>query len=243
LIVVSPDHRLRLARGRAILPAIEAGQPAQPPATGHSFQEPSMLKLHSSLASPFGRKVKVAALFTGHSDRLEILMTDTMKADDPVRKANPLGKIPCLVLEDGTSLFDSRVICEYLDYDAGGGKILPTEWRARIAVKRLEALADGITDACILRLYEGRFRQPEKHEPAWIAHQTGKAERGLAELEANPPVATATPDIGVIAVACMLEWFELRFKGLSGGAYPRLSAFLKDLNAAVPDFSKTAPKA
>lgn len=201
-----------------------------------------MLKLHSSLASPFGRKVKVAALFTGHSDKIEILMTDTMKADDPVRKANPLGKIPSLVLEDGTALFDSRVICEYLDYDAGGGRILPTEWRARIAVKRLEALADGIMDACILRLYEARFRNPEKHEPAWIAHQTGKAERGLAVLEANPPAVSTTPDIGTIAIFCMLEWFELRFKGLSGGAYPKLSAFVKDLNAAIPALANTAPK-
>lgn len=200
-----------------------------------------MLKLHSSTTSPFGRKAKVAAYFTGFADKMEVLSADTMDPGDPLRKDNPLGKIPCLVLEDGSSLYDSRVIVEYFDHEAGGGKIFPTEWKARLATLKMQALADGIVDAAILKLYEGRFRPQEKHEPAWIAHQSGKVERGLAVLEASPPVATANPDIGVIAVACMLEWYEFRFQGLSSGQYPKLAVFVKEFNDKVPAFAKTKP--
>lgn len=202
-----------------------------------------MLKLHSSTTSPFGRKAKVAAHFTGFTDKMQVLSADTMDPADPLRKDNPLGKIPCLVFDDGSSLYDSRVIVEYFDHEAGGGKILPKDWKARLAALKLQALADGIIDAAILKLYEGRFRSPEKHEPAWISHQMGKVERSLAVLEANPPVASANPDIGVIAVACMLEWYEFRFQGLSSGQYPKLSAFVKDFNAMVPVFAKTKPHA
>ncbi|WP_284177868.1 glutathione S-transferase [Rhabdaerophilum sp. SD176] len=202
-----------------------------------------MLKLRSSAASPFGRKVKVAALFTGHADSLEMLPTDTMNPADPLRQDNPLGKIPCLILPDGSTVYDSRVIVEYLDHEAGGGKVIPAAWPARLAALKLQALADGITDAAILQLYEGRFRAPEKHEPAWIAHQGGKVERGLGTLEANPPVASATPDIGVISVACMLEWYEFRFSGLSSGNYPKLAAFAAEFNRLVPAFAKTKPHA
>ncbi|MHA4875487.1 glutathione S-transferase family protein, partial [Enterococcus faecium] len=82
--------------------------------------------------------------------------------------------------EDGLSLFDSRVILEYLDHRAGGGKIIPSDPKARFATLRLQALADGTTDAQILVLYEGRFRPVERHEPKWLDHQQGKVERGLA---------------------------------------------------------------
>ena len=121
--------------------------------------------------------------------------------------------------------------------------MIPAAWPARLAALKLQALADGITDAAILQLYEGRFRAPEKHEPAWIAHQGGKVERGLATLEANPPQASAKPDIGVIALACTLEWYEFRFKGMSSGKYPRLAAFLAEFNRLVPDFAHTKPHA
>ncbi|MFY8115487.1 MAG: glutathione S-transferase family protein, partial [Rhabdaerophilum sp.] len=162
---------------------------------------------------------------------------------DPLRQDNPLGKIPCLILPDGTTVYDSRVIVEYLDHAAGGGKVIPAEWPARLAALKLQALADGITDAAILQLYEGRFRAPEKHEPAWIAHQGGKVERGLGTLEANPPKASATPDIGVISTICMLEWYDFRFSGLSSGKYPKLAAFAADFNRLVPAFAKTKPHA
>lgn len=201
-----------------------------------------MLKLRSSPLSPFGRKVKVTALFTGHADKIEILMADTMDPNDPLRTDNPLGKIPCLVMENGTTLYDSRVIVEFLDHEAGGGKVIPADWNARLAALKMQALADGITDAAILQVYEGRFRKPDMHEPAWIAHQGGKVERGLAALENNPPIASARPDIGVIAVACMLEWYEFRFPGKLA-AYPKLLTFLSAFNTALPAFAATKPKA
>ncbi|MCA0399426.1 MAG: glutathione S-transferase family protein [Proteobacteria bacterium] len=200
-----------------------------------------MLKLRSSAASPFGRKVKVVATITGLLDKIEILAADTMDSNDPLRKDNPLGKIPVLILEDGATLYDSRVIVEYLDHIAGGDKVIPGAWDARLAALKLQALADGITDAAILQLYEGRFRKPDMHEPAWIAHQGGKVERGLSTLEAAPPRASATPDIGTIAVACMLEWYRFRFPGRLDN-YPRLNAFLADFNAAIPAFKETAPR-
>lgn len=202
-----------------------------------------MLKLRQSPTSPFVRKVRVAAHFTGFTDRIELLNADTMNPEDPLRRDNPLGKIPCLVLEDSTTLYDSRVIAEYLDHESGGGRIIPKDWAGRLATLKLQALADGIIDAAILQLYEGRFRKPDRHEPAWIAHQAGKVERGLAALEANPPAATAAPDIGTISVACMLEWYEFRFSGLSSGKYPNLQAFLADFNAKNPTFAATKPTA
>lgn len=202
-----------------------------------------MMKLRSSPTSPFGRKVKVASLFTGHVGTIEVISADTMNPDDPLRKDNPIGKIPCLVLADGTTVYDSRVIIEFLDHDAGGGKVIPQEWGARLAALKLQALGDGIMDAAILQLYEGRFRSPDKHEPGWIAHQGGKVERGLAALEANPPMASALPHVGIITIACMLDWLEFRFSVLSSGKYPRLQAFLAEFGRMIPDFAKTAPKA
>jgi glutathione S-transferase len=199
-----------------------------------------MLKLRSSTTSPFGRKIKVAALFTGQP--LEVLPSDTMDPNDPLRRDNPLGKIPTLILDDGTTVYDSRVIAEYLDFDAGGGKIIPAQWPARLHVLKLQALADGIVDAAILQLYEGRFRPTEKHEPAWIAHQAGKVERGLETLEANPPKATKTPDIGVISCACALDWLAFRFPMMMKDKYPKLHAFLAEFAALHPEFEKTAPR-
>ena len=132
----------------------------------------------------------------GLDHEIRIEPADTMNPGDSVRQQNPLGKIPALVLEDGTVLFDSRVILEYLDHRAGGGRIIPTAANARFAALRLQALADGIMDASILLVYEGRWRPPERHEPKWVDLQAGKVARALAALEAAPPALTATPDVG-----------------------------------------------
>jgi glutathione S-transferase len=203
---------------------------------------PEMLKLRSSPTSPFGRKVKVAALVTGHTSQIDVISADTMSADDPLRRDNPLGKIPCLILEDGTSLYDSRVIIEWLDHDAGGGKVIPLDWSARIASLKLQALGDGIMDAAILQLYEGRFREAAKHEQRWLDHQKGKVERGLQALEDQTPAVTTTPDVGTITIACMLDWLDFRFSTLAGGQYPKLSAFLDGMNRTMPHFRDTRPR-
>jgi len=132
------------------------------------------------------------------------------------------------------------VILEYLDHRAGGGKIIPAEPKVRFATLRQQALADGITDAQILVLYEGRFRPADRHEPKWLDYQQGKVDRGLAALEASAlPPANKMPDAGQIAVACMLGHRDLRFQGDWRKGHPKLVAWLDGFAAAVPAFNAT----
>lgn len=196
-----------------------------------------MLVLRSSPASPFGRKVKMAALELGLMDRIEIVAADTNDPSEPLRQQNPLGKIPTLVLEDGTTLFDSRVIVEYLDHLAGG-KIFPAG-EARFSQLRLQALADGIADAALLQVYEGRYRPEEGRNASWLAHQAGKVTRGLEALEAAPPTFPDRPRIGEIALACALGYLDLRFEGKWRADFPKLVAWLDDFAARVPAFEAT----
>lgn len=201
-----------------------------------------MLVLRSSPASPFGRKVKIAARLLGVMQRIEIVPANPNDADDPLRLQNPLGKIPVLVLEDGSTVYDSRVIVEYLDMLAGGGRVVPASGSARIAALTLNALADGIMDAALLRRYEILMRAENERSAQWIEHQTGKMERGLEHLEANPPKADDTT-IGGIAVACMLGYLDFRFAGEWRASHPRLVDWLARFDSAVPAFAATAPPA
>lgn len=196
-----------------------------------------MLVLRSSPASPFGRKVKMAAIELGLMDRIEVVAADTNDPAEPLRQQNPLGKIPTLVLEDGTTLFDSRVIVEYLDHLAGG-RIFPAG-EARFAQLRLMALADGIADAALLQVYEGRYRPEEGRNANWVAHQAGKVARGLEALEAAPPAFPDRPRIGEIALACTLGYLDLRFEGKWRADFPKLVAWLDDFAARVPAFETT----
>ncbi len=177
----------------------------------------------------------------GLDGEIRIEPADTMNPADSVRQQNPLGKIPALVLEDGTVLFDSRVILEYLDHRAGGGRIIPTEASTRFAALRLQALADGVMDASVLLVYEGRWRPPERHEPKWVDLQAGKVARGLTALEAAPPPSGATPDIGQIALACALGYRDFRFPGTWRADHPRLVAWLDEFARRVPAFAATKP--
>jgi glutathione S-transferase len=197
--------------------------------------------LRSSPASPFGRKVKIAAAVLGLSGEITVEMTDTTDPNDSIRKQNPLGKIPALVLDDGKVLYDSRVIVEYLDHLAGGGKVLP-QGPSRFDVLTLQALANGLMDASILQVYETRFRTEERRDQDWLAYQADKVRRGLAALEAAPPATLAdgeTPDAGQIALACALGYLDLRFEGAWRTEHPRLVAWLAAFEAAVPAYGKT----
>jgi glutathione S-transferase len=200
-----------------------------------------MLTLRSSPASPFGRKIRIAASVLGLEHDIEIEPAETTNPSDTIRKQNPIGKIPTLLLEDGSTLFDSRVILEYLDHRAGGGRILPPDPPARFAALRLQALADGILDASILLVYEGRWRPAERHEPRWIEHQAGKVARGLAALETAPPAPAVPPDVGQITVACALGYRDFRFGEGWRKEHPRLVAWLDDFAARVPAFAATKP--
>ena len=198
-----------------------------------------MMILRSSPPSPFGRKVKLALGILGLDNDVTIEKADPTDAGDSLRQQNPLGKIPALIIEDGTVIYDSPVILEYLDHRAGGGKIIPKDMNARLKALTLQALCDGILDAGILLVYEGRWRPAEKHEPKWIDHQTGKVTRALEELEASPPALTAVPDVGQITLACALGYGDLRFEGRWRKDHPRLVAWLDAFSARVPAFEKT----
>jgi glutathione S-transferase len=195
--------------------------------------------LRSSPASPFARKVRIAAAILGLDRGITLEPADTMDASDSVRRQNPLGKIPVLILDDGTAIYDSPVILEYLDHRAGGGRIIPTAPAARFAALCQEALCDGILDAAILRVYEGRWRPPEHHVAKWVEHQTGKMTRALATLEAQPPGLDAPPHVGQITAACVLGYLDLRFEGAWRRDHPRLVAWLDAFAAAVPAFAAT----
>ena len=138
-----------------------------------------MMILRSAEPSPFARKVRIALAVLGLND-VKIEPADTIDPSDTVRRQNVLGKIPVLITDDGTAYYDFRVILKYLDYLAGGGKLIPREPGRRFAALRLQALCDGILDASILAIYEGRWRAPEKHEVKWLDHQAGKVQRALA---------------------------------------------------------------
>lgn len=200
-----------------------------------------MLVLRSSAASPFGRKVKIAADLLNLNPLLQFEATKTADPEDSIRQQNPLGKIPALILEDGTVLYDSRVIVEYLDHRAGGGKILPVG-EARFEALTLQALADGLMDASILQIYELRFRPEEKRFDDWLSYQAAKVKRGLEALEATPPAdlkGASDANVGTIALACALGYLDVRFAGEWRQSYPKLVSWLKTFEAQVPAYAAT----
>ena len=202
-----------------------------------------MLTVRTGAGSPFGRKARIAISVLGLDGKVAVEPAANQDPADPIRKQNPLGKVPVLLLDDGGTLFDSPVILEYLDMLAGGGKIIPAEKKARFEALRLQALADGILDASILLVYEGRYRAKEKHEQKWLDLQSGKVARGMAELEAKPPGLGTPPTVGEITLACALGYGDFRFEGRWRKDYPKLVAWLDKLAAQVPAFDATKPPA
>jgi len=204
-----------------------------------------MMILRSSPASPFVRKVRIAISLLGFDNKISVEPADTNNTSDALRRQNPLGKIPVLIAEDGAAYYDSRVILEFLDELAGGGRIVPREARARLAALRLQALSDGILDASILAVYEARWRASEHHEQKWLDHQAGKVTRALAVLESNPPALDAAsaglPNVGQIALACALGYRDFRFGEGWRADHPRLVGWLDDFAARVPAFAATKP--
>lgn len=196
-----------------------------------------MLTLRYSIASPYARKVRIAAALLGLSDRLEIAGVDLVDPADSIRVQNPLGKIPTLILEDGSALYDSRVIVEYLDYLAGGARLISADPELRFAALRLQALGDGVNDAALLLRYENTVRpEPMRHAPT-IALQQGKIDRALTHLNAAPPLGAI--DVGHIAVACALGYLDLRFEGAWRASYPALVEWLEDFADKAPAFNAT----
>lgn len=199
------------------------------------------MKLMSSPLSPYGRKVKIAAAMKGLTDRIEILVTDTNKGDEALNKLNPLGKIPCLITDEGEAVFDSHVICEYLDTLSASPVLFSKGGAERWRTLTLGALADGILDAALLLVYEGRFRPENMRVQAWVDRQQAKVDRALAQLEASPPRWRSSPDYGHLTLACALGYLDFRHGGKWRAGHPNLVKWLDAFAAAVPAFEATRP--
>jgi len=198
------------------------------------------MKLFVSLLSPYARKVRMVIIEKGLSDQVEV--TESMPYDKPddLLTANPLGKVPTLVRDDGSSLFDSPVICEYLDSLSDQNPLLPASGEDRWQVLRLIAFADGITDAAYLSTMERRRPEDEQSDTVWQA-QRDKIVRGLDVLEASPPAGDGTVNMGTLALAATLGYIDLRHGDLNWRENrPALTAWLETLSKR-DSFQQTIP--
>lgn len=202
------------------------------------------MKLFYSATSPYVRKVMVTAIEKGLDGQIEKLAAaaSPVKPDAVLSAKNPLGKVPCLITDDGNALFDSPVICAYLD-QMKGPSLRTTDVTGRFADMTLEALADGFLDAGILLRYEGALRPQEKQWDDWINGQMGKIERTLDALETTYAGQLGGPlTIGQISVGCALGWFDFRYGHVQWRqARPKLAAFIAKLGER-PSMQATVPK-
>lgn len=198
-----------------------------------------MMTLHHSPASPFVRKVMACAIARGIEGRIRLVATDPHSSPPELLKDNPLSKVPCLVTEDGEAVYDSPVICEYLDTLGEANSLFPTSGTHRwIRVQVMHALADGIMDAAVARRM--RAGKPvDATREAFLARQKAAVDRGLAVLEAAPPEGLS--DIGAIAVACALGYLDFRFPQEPWrDACPNLAAWFARVSE-LPPLARTAP--
>lgn len=170
------------------------------------------MRLYYNKTSPFVRKVMMVAHEAGIAGSLGLVTTDTALPPVELLFANPLGKIPCLVPDDGPALFDSRVICEYLDLRFNGGRLFPSDPEARVIALRWQALADGIMDATVLCRYESLRPEAQRSED-WLARQQGKIRRALDMLESEVEALRGAPfSVAQLATAAALGYLDLRLE-------------------------------
>ncbi|MGE3726828.1 MAG: glutathione S-transferase family protein [Candidatus Sericytochromatia bacterium] len=209
-----------------------------------------MYKLSGSLASPYVRKVRVLIEEKGLQSQVKLmtLALSPIAPDKALSAKNPLGKIPLLECPDGTLLYDSRVICEYLDGLSESPRLIPASGPERWSVLRLQALADGILDAGVLIRYE-TFLRPEAFRWAeWLIGQGQKVQAALDQLEQEVNSFSTTPDLGNIAVACAFGWLHFRkplaaLPGLQqplAEAWPQLQAWY-EIFSQRPSLQATLP--
>ena len=202
------------------------------------------MKLIGSLASPFVRKVRVVLAEKKLDCTFEL--ENVWAADSKIQQSNPLGKVPCLVMEDGSALYDSRVIAEYLDTLTPVCKLLPPNGRDRADVKVWEALADGVADAAVLVRLERTLRPQEQQSQDWIDRQLTKVHAGLAVMSENLGEAAFCKGIHYtladVAVGCTLGWLLFRFPEITWrDDYPNLARLFDKLSER-PSFKDTVPQ-
>lgn len=198
--------------------------------------------LRSAPASPFGRMVKIAAYALGVMDNIEVVEADTADPSDNLRQQNPIGKIPALLVDDRV-IYDSRVILEYLDMQAGGGQIIPAAGEARLDVLVRNARANGILDAALLVVYESRFRPEAMRVEEVVENHRGKIRRGLDDIarEEASYGNGAMPDISEIGLACTLDYLDFRKQVDWRDHCPAYAAWMQDFAASVPGYQATLP--
>ena len=187
-----------------------------------------MMKLTFSPASPFARKVRICAIELGLIDKIE-LVPATVAPGTPneayAHDINPLRKLPALILDDGTVLVDSFVICEYLD-DLAGNKLIPASGAARWKVKSEHSMLQGMLDAMLLCRYEKLLRPEALRWQVWYDDQWDRAWQGFTRFEAQPDVLARPLDITQIALACALGYADFRFPDCNWrNSFPKLAAF------------------
>ena len=193
----------------------------------NSRETPNM-KLTFSPASPFARKVRIAAIETGLIDRIEFTPATVApgQANEEYSMITPLKKLPVLILDNGDVILDSYVIVEYLDELAGGGKLIPTSGPERWKVKSDHSLLQGMLDSMLLCRYEGMVRPEPLRWKAWSDDHWNRAWTGMARFENKPDVLSGPFNIAQIGLVCVLGYADFRFAD-SGWrkAYPKLDAF------------------
>lgn len=184
------------------------------------------MRLFHSPTSPFVRKVMIVAIERGLESAIELRPVVFLAPDPELAATNPLGKVPALHLDDGDVLYDSPVICEYLDSLAGAPLLFPPSGKARWVALRRQALADGLADAAVLRRME-QMRPEESRSPAFLERQTNAVRRSVAALEAEAGTLPDALDIGAIAIIAALGYVDLRSADLAWrGAAPALAAWV-----------------
>jgi glutathione S-transferase len=202
------------------------------------------MKLLGSLASPYVRKVRVTLVEKGIDCRLEL--ENVWAADTTIQKVNPLGKVPSLLLDDGGALYDSRVICEYLDTLNTANPLIPAAGHERFAVRRWEALMDGVLDAIVLVRLEEIQREPKERSEKWVLRQMAKVEAGLQvaanDLGTRPWCVGDRLTLADVTLGCALGYILFRYPSIGWQTrYPSLAA-LYDKLMKRPSFSTTSPQ-
>jgi glutathione S-transferase len=204
------------------------------------------MKLTFSPASPFARKVRIAAIELGLIDRIEFVPAKVVPGepnDDYMRNVSPVKKLPALILDDGSVIVDSYVIVEYLDELAGGGKLIPASGPARWHVKSDHSILQGTLDSMLLCRYENMVRPQGLQWKAWSDDHWNRAWQSMARFENQPDVLSGPFNIVQIGLVCVLGYSDFRFAGIDWRkAYPKLAAFHEKM-LSRPSVSISVPPA
>ena len=193
--------------------------------------------LYSTPTSPFGRKVKIAALVHGLSAGVTVIKGDPWSADDHLRRVKPLGKMPVLSPDHGAAIYDSGVILDYFDSLLDRPRLFPVE--TNIETRTIHALCDGLIEAGLLITYEKQRRPEAFRFERWIEHQLGKIRRGLSVPALSPPDA-CTANAASITLACALGYFDWRKQIDWRAEYPALVDWLDAFRASCAAFDATS---